>query len=84
MNHVGVLATLVEEKMFPRIISGSSAGSIIAGLCCTRVDDELPQLIDDLSNVNWNVFGDSSNPETIYNHLTRLLKMGTLNLHSLI
>jgi TAG lipase / steryl ester hydrolase / phospholipase A2 / LPA acyltransferase len=84
MNHVGVLATLVEEKMFPRIISGSSAGSIIAGLCCTRVDDELPQLIDDLSNVNWNVFGDSSKPETIYNHLARLLKMGAINFHSLI
>lgn len=78
MNHVGILATLIQTKMLPRIISGSSAGSIVASLCYIRTDDELPQLIDDIAHVNWNVFQDSLNPETVYNHIARLLKIGTI------
>lgn len=77
MNHVGVLAALYERKMLPRIISGTSAGSIVAGVCCTRIDDELPQILNDFIHGNLNVFQDSMNPETIYVHIARLLKIGT-------
>jgi len=64
--------------MLPRIISGSSAGSIVASLCCIRNDDELPQLINDITHADWNVFEDSLNPETVYNHVARLLKTGAI------
>jgi TAG lipase / steryl ester hydrolase / phospholipase A2 / LPA acyltransferase len=78
MNHVGVLAALMEKKMLPRIISGTSAGSIVAGACCTRTDDELPQLLNDFIHGDLNVFEDSKNPETVYDHIARLLKIGAI------
>jgi TAG lipase/steryl ester hydrolase/phospholipase A2/LPA acyltransferase len=77
MNHVGVLSALMHKRMLPRIISGTSAGSIVAGACCTRTDDELPQLLNDFIHGNLNVFQDSRNPETVYDHIARLLKIGT-------
>ena len=77
MNHVGVLSALMDKRMLPRIISGTSAGSIVAGACCTRTDDELPQLLNDFIHGNLNVFQDSRNPETVYDHIARLLKIGT-------
>ena len=76
MNHVGVLAALMDKKLLPRIISGTSAGSIVAGVCCTRTDEELPQLLNDFIHSDLNVFQDSLNPESIYDHIARLLKIG--------
>jgi len=76
MNHVGVLSALLERNMLPRIISGTSAGSIVAAACCTRTDDELPQLLNDFIHGDLNVFQDSTNPETVYDHIARLLKIG--------
>jgi TAG lipase / steryl ester hydrolase / phospholipase A2 / LPA acyltransferase len=34
--HVGVVKTLVEHKLLPRIIAGSSVGSIICSIVATR------------------------------------------------
>jgi TAG lipase / steryl ester hydrolase / phospholipase A2 / LPA acyltransferase len=76
MNHIGVLATLMESNLLPRIISGTSAGSIVAAVCCTRTDEELPQLLRDFVHGDFNVFQDSLNPESIYDHVARLLKVG--------
>lgn len=76
MNHVGVLAALRENNLLPRIISGTSAGSIVAGACCTRIDEELPQLLNDFIHGDLNVFQDSMNPESVYDHIARLLKIG--------
>jgi predicted acylesterase/phospholipase RssA len=41
--HIGVLKTLFEAKCLPVVISGASAGSLIAALICTRTD-EVPVL----------------------------------------
>ena len=66
--------------MLPRIISGTSAGSIVAGVCCTRTDDELPQILNDFIHGDLNVFQDSLNPETVYDHIARLLKIGIVDI----
>ena len=42
MFHMGVLKALFEQKLLPRVISGSSAGSIMGSLVCSRIDSELP------------------------------------------
>lgn len=39
--HVGVTKTMVEEGILPDIISGSSAGSLVAGVLGTHTDEEL-------------------------------------------
>ncbi|KAL6080681.1 Lipase 5, variant 2 [Balamuthia mandrillaris] len=44
MYHFGVIKSLFEEKLLPRVISGSSVGSLVSALICTRTDDELPEL----------------------------------------
>ena len=41
MFHLGVIKALLEQGLLPRVISGSSAGSIIAGLVGVRTDEEL-------------------------------------------
>lgn len=46
MFHLGVIKALHEQRVLPRVISGSSAGAIIGGMVGTRTDDQLPQLFD--------------------------------------
>ncbi len=46
MFHLGVIKALSEQGLLPRVISGSSAGSIIGGMVGTRDDAQLPQLFD--------------------------------------
>lgn len=36
MYHLGVLKTLFEQKLLPRVFSGSSAGSLMASLVCCK------------------------------------------------
>ena len=76
MTHIGVLAILLRMQLLPRIISGSSSGSIVASVCCTRTDEELPEELERFMNGNLNVFEDSARPESIWDHLARILKTG--------
>ncbi len=39
--HFGVLKTLIERAAFPRVITGSSGGSILAGLIGVTKPEEL-------------------------------------------
>ncbi len=43
--HTGVLKTLIENNMLPRVLSGASAGSIIASIASTRNDLECKALM---------------------------------------
>lgn len=44
--HLGVIKALHAEKLLPRVISGSSAGAIIAGTVGTRTDDEIDPMFE--------------------------------------
>ncbi len=44
--HLGVLKALWSEGLLPTVLSGSSAGSIVAAIAATHVDDELEQIFD--------------------------------------
>lgn len=41
--HFGVIKSLFEQDALPHIISGTSAGSVLAAMICTRTDDEIRQ-----------------------------------------
>ena len=38
--HVGVVKTLMENRLMPRVLGGSSAGSIVCAMIGTRTDEE--------------------------------------------
>ncbi|KNZ74447.1 Patatin-like phospholipase domain-containing protein [Termitomyces sp. J132] len=43
--HVGVVKAFLDAKLLPRVITGTSAGGLIAALVCTRTDEELKYLL---------------------------------------
>lgn len=46
MYHLGLLFALAEEGIIPKVVSGSSCGSLCAAiLCCTKQEDLL-KIID--------------------------------------
>lgn len=57
--HLGVIEELQAEGLLPRIITGSSAGSIYAGIVATHTDAELAQMFEpDHQDLEWRrVFG---------------------------
>ena len=44
--HLGVVKTMLEEGLLPRVISGSSAGAIVAGVVATHNEEELRHFYD--------------------------------------
>ncbi|MCF6225121.1 MAG: DUF3336 domain-containing protein [Xanthomonadales bacterium] len=44
--HLGVIQELQAENVLPRVITGSSAGSIIAGIVATHTSEELKALLE--------------------------------------
>jgi predicted acylesterase/phospholipase RssA len=44
--HLGVVKTLLQHDLLPRVISGSSAGSLVAGVLATHSIDELEKFYD--------------------------------------
>ncbi|EPQ59500.1 patatin-domain-containing protein [Gloeophyllum trabeum ATCC 11539] len=43
--HLGVVKAFLDAGLLPRVITGTSAGGLIAALVCTRTDDELKRLL---------------------------------------
>lgn len=77
MAHVGVLKSLFEMKLLPRIISGASAGSIVSAVMCTRTDEEMPDLMRQFPYGDLAVFEEKENRDGILGHLRRLLTEGS-------
>jgi predicted acylesterase/phospholipase RssA len=44
-DHFGVVKAFLDEGLLPRVITGTSAGGLIAAMVCTRTDDELRKLL---------------------------------------
>ena len=77
-----MVKALLDAKLLPRVLSGSSAGAIVAALICTRTPAELTELFDALSERLQGIDFYASNTITaIFKHL--LLK-GTLQDHRVL
>ena len=42
--HYGVLKALLSEGLLPAVISGTSAGAVVAAMACCRTADELQRV----------------------------------------
>ncbi|KAI9796764.1 MAG: hypothetical protein M1833_006004 [Piccolia ochrophora] len=76
MNHIGVLKTLWENRLLPRIISGASAGSIVSAVVCSQTDEEIPELLKTFAYGDLSVFELEGLEEGILTRVARFLKMG--------
>jgi len=74
LYHIGVIKALFEHNLLPRVISGSSVGSIIAAIIATRLDDELPAVFR-MDGVTLNAFEPNG---SFQRKLTRLLTKGVI------
>lgn len=74
LYHLGVIKVLHEHNLLPRVISGSSVGSIIASFLATRRDDELPDLFE-LNNINFDAFDSKGSGQRKF---WRLLREGVI------
>lgn len=77
MAHVGVMKSLFEAKLLPRIISGASAGSIVCAVTCTRTDEEMPSLMREFPYGDLAVFEEAESSDGMLDHLRRLLTEGS-------
>jgi TAG lipase/steryl ester hydrolase/phospholipase A2/LPA acyltransferase len=52
--HIGVIEELEKQGLLPRVVTGSSAGSIMAGILGTHTDSELEEMLDpDYIDFEW-------------------------------
>lgn len=78
--HIGVLATLFELDLLPRVISGSSAGAIVASILSVHYKDEIPELLERVLDTEFNIFKDDkqkSESENFLIKISRFFKNGT-------
>lgn len=74
--HLGVVKALFEQNLLPKVIAGSSVGSLIASIICTRNDVELPELFMP-NRLNFEVF-DRIEAGSLQRKLHRLRTKGVL------
>ena len=72
MYHFGVVKALFEENLLPRVISGSSVGSLVAGIVAVRRDDVCAVFLSIWSEFQRNVVQE----------MTEIFKPGTLKLNA--
>lgn len=78
MNHIGVVKSLYEADLLPRIISGASAGSIVCAVLCSRTDEEIPDVLEQFCHGALDVFEDENNPEGLSGKARRFLTQGSI------
>ncbi|EMC94433.1 hypothetical protein BAUCODRAFT_111313, partial [Baudoinia panamericana UAMH 10762] len=76
MNHIGVVKALYEVNLLPRIISGASAGSIVAAVLGTKKNDELQGALEEFSKGDLDVFSAKDNPDGVWQIVQRFLRQG--------
>ena len=78
MNHVGVLKALWKVKLLPRIISGASAGSIVAAIMCAKTAAEVPEVIRNFCYGDLAVFQAPEDSDSWLGKVARLLTQGSM------
>ena len=73
LYHIGLIRALVQNNLLPRVISGSSVGSIVTAVLGVRTDAEILE-IDKPGNIDLKFF----EYETVWNAFQRYFKTGAL------
>ncbi|KAK4519357.1 uncharacterized protein ATC70_009592 [Mucor velutinosus] len=76
--HIGVLKTLVNARLLPRILSGASTGSVMASIVCTLNEQDRVTMLNDYDAIPVDVFSRPEAPDTLLLRLNRYLLNGNL------
>lgn len=76
LTGIGVFAALFEENIFPKIVSGSSCGSIMSAIVSSKLDSEILEILAKLYEFHFEVFTSDEKPESAWANLARFLKYG--------
>nr|POF02538.1 lipase 4 [Quercus suber] len=74
MKHIGVVKTLLDLKLLPRIISGTSAGSIVAAVACVKKDHEMTEELASMCSGSLDVFEKTGEERTAGEHAIHLFQ----------
>ncbi|KRX07659.1 Acyl transferase/acyl hydrolase/lysophospholipase [Pseudocohnilembus persalinus] len=78
----GILQMLIEEKVFPKIIAGSSAGSIVASLVASCTEEEISIKLRNQGELNFDAFisghRNSSFLSNFWKRVKKLFKEGVI------
>jgi TAG lipase / steryl ester hydrolase / phospholipase A2 / LPA acyltransferase len=69
--HLGVVKALFEHGLLPRIISGSSVGSIVAAIISVRTDEELVKTYTHIDEMDLEFFSEHKTIKLVQNFLER-------------
>ncbi|KAI9596200.1 acyl transferase/acyl hydrolase/lysophospholipase [Syncephalis fuscata] len=75
--HLGVMKTLNEHGLLPRVICGSAVGALMASLICVHTDEELPDIFLP-GGINLEAFIRVGTKGSVQRKLTRFFKQGYL------
>jgi TAG lipase/steryl ester hydrolase/phospholipase A2/LPA acyltransferase len=78
MNHIGVVKCLWDARLLPRIISGASAGSIVASVLCAKTDTEIPAVMHEFCHGDLDVFEKFGESEGFLSKVVRMFQSGGL------
>eukprot|EP00003_Mantamonas_plastica_P011190 TRINITY_DN2078_c0_g2_i2.p1 TRINITY_DN2078_c0_g2~~TRINITY_DN2078_c0_g2_i2.p1 ORF type:complete len:567 (-),score=160.53 TRINITY_DN2078_c0_g2_i2:355-2055(-) len=76
LYHLGVAKALFEANLLPRVMSGSSIGSLICAIVGTRTDEELPEIFEP-GKLRLQAF-DGNDAGAVHRKIRRLLTKGVL------
>ncbi|KAK6430914.1 Lipase 5 [Oleoguttula sp. CCFEE 5521] len=77
MQHIGVCKAMYQAGVLPQVISGTSAGSIVAAVLGTRTDEQVPGVLRDFCEGELRVFGKEAKDLSTYYRLKHLLNQGS-------
>ncbi|GAX78039.1 hypothetical protein CEUSTIGMA_g5481.t1 [Chlamydomonas eustigma] len=72
--HMGICKALFEKHMLPRVLAGSSAGSIVSAMIATRTDPELRDLFSKIDQFEMLFFNNNSTAQLVMH----VIKKGSL------
>lgn len=79
--HIGVLSTLLEQGLLPKVVSGSSAGAIVASILSVHAPEEIVPLLNGVFTKEFIIFdepGTVNDMKTIIVKLLRFCKTGNI------
>eukprot|EP00123_Amoebidium_parasiticum_P010295 comp20009_c0_seq1/m.24516 comp20009_c0_seq1/g.24516 ORF comp20009_c0_seq1/g.24516 comp20009_c0_seq1/m.24516 type:complete len:729 (-) comp20009_c0_seq1:34-2220(-) len=74
--HIGVCKALFQHNLLPRIVAGSSVGSIVAGCICCKTDSELNEML--AHPIEMNAFDELDSDYPLLRKFKRLFQEGVL------